>query len=51
MNNLEGLWLGICIVAFVVVATVTVLFVVTWQKIDLIYYIVKKKKLDGDNHG
>lgn len=50
MNDVEGLWLGICIVTFVVVATVAVLFVVTWQKIDLIYYIVKKKKLEGDNH-
>lgn len=50
INNLEGLWLGIRIVAFVVVATVTVLFAVTWKKIDLIYYIVRKKKLDGGNH-
>ena len=50
MNDIEGLWLGICLVAFVVVATVTVLFAVTWEKIDLIYYLVKKKKLDGDNH-
>ena len=50
MNDIEGLWLGICLVAFVVVATVTVLFAVTWEKIDLIYDIVKKKRLDGDNH-
>ena len=50
INDLEGLWLGICMIAFVVVATVTVLFAVTWEKIDLIYDIVRKKRLDGDNH-
>ena len=50
INDLEGLWLGICMIAFVVVATVTVLFAVTWKKIDLIYDIVRKKRLDSDNH-
>ena len=50
INDLEGLWLGICMIAFVVVATVTVLFAVTWEKIDLIYDIVRKKRLDSDNH-
>ena len=50
MNDVEGLWLGICIVTIVAVVTVTVLFAVTWEKIDLIYDIVRKKKLDDDNH-
>lgn len=50
MINLEGLWLGICIMTVVTAATVMVLFAVTWQKIDLIYDIVRKKKWDGDSH-
>lgn len=50
MDDVEGLWIGIWIVTCVVVALVVVLFTVTWEKIDLIYNIVRKKKLDGDNH-
>lgn len=50
MDEAGALWLGICILTIVAVIVVAVLFVVTWQKIDLIYFIVRKKKLDGDNH-
>ena len=50
MNDVEGLWLGICIMTIVAVTVVTVLFAVTWEKIDLLYDIVRKKKLDGGNN-
>lgn len=50
MNDMGALWLSICILTIVAVAVVTILFAVTWEKIDLIYDIVRKKKLDGDNH-
>lgn len=50
MDDTGALWLAICILTIVAVTVVTVLFIVTWQKIDLIYYIVRKKRLDGDNH-
>lgn len=45
------LWLGVCIMAIVEFAIIAVLFAVTWQKIDLIYDIVRKKKWDGNGHG
>lgn len=50
MDDAGALWISICILTIVAVTVVAVLFVVTWQKIDLIYDIVRKKKLDGDNH-
>lgn len=50
MDDVGALWLAICILTIFAITTVAVLFIVTWQKIDLIYDIVRKKKLDGDNH-
>lgn len=50
MDEAGALWLGICILTIVAVIVVAVLFAVTWEKIDLIYDIVRKKRLDGDNH-
>lgn len=43
MDDAGALWISICILTIVAVTVVAVLFVVTWQKIDLIYYIVKKR--------
>ena len=47
--TLDGLWIGICIVAVLVSAFLGTLAMVTWKKVDLIYYIVKKKKWDGEH--
>lgn len=50
MDDVGALWLSICILTLATVTAVSVLFAVTWEKIDLIYDIVRKKKLDGGNH-
>lgn len=48
MDDVGALWLSICILTIVVVTVIAVLFIVTWQKIDLVYDIVRKKKLCGE---
>lgn len=43
MTDLGEFWIGICIIMTIAIAVVMVLFAVTWQKINLIYDILRKK--------
>lgn len=49
MTNLDGLWLAIFIMTIVSLSVIMALFAITWDKIELIYDIVRKERQYGQD--